>query len=105
MSDPGTSYRTRDEIQGVRQSRDPINVFKEKILDSGLLTADEIKKLDDEIKKEVDAAHKSCKADKEIAVAELYTDIYSKNLDPLIRGLLPDQLHKHTSLNKAVNLK
>lgn len=43
MSDPGTSYRTRDEIQEVRQTRDPITSFKEKILSSGLVTADELK--------------------------------------------------------------
>lgn len=105
MSDPGTSYRSRDEVQGVRQARDPITLFKEQIIEAGLLTADDIKKVDAEIKKSVDASHKFCKADKEIAIAELYTDIYSQNLDPLIRGLLPDQMHKHTSLNRAVNKK
>lgn len=104
MSDPGTSYRSRDEVQGVRQTRDPINIFKERITSTGLGTADEIKKIDDEVKKIVDAATKFCKADKEIAIDELYTDVYSKNIDPLIRGLLPDRLHKHTSLNKARNL-
>lgn len=103
MSDPGTSYRSRDEVQGVRQSRDPITLFKDRIIENDLTTADEIKAIDAEIKKVVDAAHKFCKADKEIAVAELFTDVYSENLVPLIRGLLPDQLHKHTSLNKAVN--
>lgn len=104
MSDPGTSYRSRDEVQDVRQTRDPINLFKERMLSSGLATEDELKKLDGEIKKTVDAATKFAKADKEISVDELYTDVYSKNLVPLIRGLLPDQLHKHTSLNRAVNL-
>lgn len=104
MSDPGTSYRSRDEVQGVRQTRDPINLFKERILDTGLATAEEIKKIDDEIKKSIDAATKHCKADKEIGLEELYTDVYAKNLQPEIRGLMPDQLHKHNSLNKAVNL-
>lgn len=104
MSDPGTSYRTRDEVQNVRQTRDPITLFKERIQNAGLLTAEELKKMDDEIKTSVDAAHKFAKADKEIAVSELYTDVYSKNLDPVIRGLRPTDLHKHTSLNKARNL-
>lgn len=43
MSDPGTSYRTREEVQEVRQTRDPITSFKEKIITSNLVTADEIK--------------------------------------------------------------
>lgn len=43
MSDPGTSYRTREEIQEVRQTRDPIMLFKEKIVSSGLVTAEELK--------------------------------------------------------------
>lgn len=43
MSDPGTSYRTRDEIQEVRQTRDPITSFKEKITSTNLISADEIK--------------------------------------------------------------
>lgn len=104
MSDPGTSYRSRDEVQGVRQSRDPINLFKERIIGAELVTADEIKKIDDEVKKAIDAAAKFCKNDKEIGLDELYTDVYSKTFEPKIRGLLPDQLHPHKTLNKAVNL-
>ena len=37
------SYRSRDEIQEVRQKRDPINGFKDKIIDAGLTSVDEIK--------------------------------------------------------------
>ena len=37
------SYRSRDEIQEVRQKRDPINGFKDKIIEAGLATAQEIK--------------------------------------------------------------
>lgn len=43
MSDPGTSYRTREEVQEVRQTRDPITSFKEKILSCNLVTPEEIK--------------------------------------------------------------
>lgn len=43
MSDPGTSYRTREEIQEVRQKRDPITSFKDRCIELGLLTTDEIK--------------------------------------------------------------
>lgn len=43
MSDPGTSYRTREEIQEVRQTRDPITGFKERVLNAKLATPEEIK--------------------------------------------------------------
>lgn len=43
MSDPGTSYRTRDEIQEVRQTRDPITSFREKIISRELATPEELK--------------------------------------------------------------
>lgn len=37
------SYRTREEIQEVRQTRDPITSFKQKILEADLATEDELK--------------------------------------------------------------
>lgn len=104
MSDPGTSYRSRDEIAEVRQKRDPITSFKDRILETGLGTADELKKIDVEVKKEVDAATAAAKADSEIAVQELTCDIYSKNQEGDVRGVRPDVHLKHISLNTAVNL-
>ena len=43
MSDPGTSYRTRDEIAEVRATRDPITGFKDRMLSTELATAEELK--------------------------------------------------------------
>ena len=43
MSDPGTSYRTRDEIQEIRRKKDPITGFKQLILTEKLVTAAELK--------------------------------------------------------------
>ncbi|KAK3869518.1 hypothetical protein Pcinc_025181 [Petrolisthes cinctipes] len=74
MSDPGTSYRTRDEIQEVRQTRDPIMLFKEKIVSADLATNEELKKIDIDVRKEIDDAVKVAKTDKEIAVQELAAD-------------------------------
>lgn len=104
MSDPGTSYRTRDEVQEVRQTRDPITSYKEKILTAGLATVDEIKKIDADIKKEVDEATKWAKADSEIGLPELTTDVYANNVAGDIRGSNPYSWLKHSTLNKAVNL-
>ncbi|XP_062561677.1 pyruvate dehydrogenase E1 component subunit alpha, mitochondrial-like [Armigeres subalbatus] len=104
MSDPGTSYRTRDEVQEVRQTRDPISSFKEKIISAGLVTADELKKIDAEIKKDVDEATVAAKNDTEIGLPELSTDVYANNLEGDIKGSIPNLWLKHSTLNKAVNL-
>lgn len=103
MSDPGTSYRSREEVQEVRQTRDPITQFKEKIISAGLATSDDIKQIDSKIKAEVDAATKAAKSDKEIGLSELFTDVYGANIEPLIRGIRVTDQHPHKTLNKLVN--
>lgn len=47
------SYRTREEVQEVRKTRDPITGFKDKIVTAGLVTEDEIKEIDKQVRKEV----------------------------------------------------
>ncbi|KPJ18851.1 hypothetical protein RR48_05789 [Papilio machaon] len=89
MSDPGTSYRTRDEVQEVRQTRDPITSFKEKILSRELVTPDQLKEIDAQVRKEVDEATKQAKSEPEVGQEELTGDIYRNNLESLIRGLHP----------------
>ena len=103
MSDPGTSYRTREEIQEVRQTRDPITSFKEKIINAGLVNAEELKKIDNDIRHVVDEATKLAKADKEIGVEELTADIYSNNLEEEIRNTTPFKPLKHKRIGPAVN--
>ncbi|CAN6448518.1 unnamed protein product [Victoria cruziana] len=43
MSDPGSTYRTRDEISGVRQERDPIERVRKLILAHDIASATELK--------------------------------------------------------------
>ncbi|KAK5650375.1 hypothetical protein RI129_001404 [Pyrocoelia pectoralis] len=98
------SYRTKDEIQQVRQTRDPITLFKEKITSSNLVSAEEIKKIDDEIKSEIDQATNVAKSDAEAGVDELTADIYANNLESTIRNCLPFNPLSHKRIGEAVNL-
>lgn len=105
MSDPGTSYRSRDEIQEVRQTRDPISSLRELMLTNELVTNDELKALESEIRNEIDEANKKAKSDSEISVNELSYDIYSnpENLSN-IRNIIPNTDLPHKRLGQAVNL-
>lgn len=105
MSDPGTSYRSRDEIQEVRQKRDPITSFKERILTTGLVTEAEIKVIDGEVKKEVDEATKKARGDPGINVDELTWDIYANDENlKLVRNNIPESELKHSRHSTPQNL-
>lgn len=54
MSDPGTSYRTRDEVQKVKEERDCISKLTARLIAEGIRTEAEIKVVEKEINKEVD---------------------------------------------------
>ncbi|CAH0397152.1 unnamed protein product [Chilo suppressalis] len=95
MSDPGTSYRTRDEVQEVRQTRDPITSFKDKILTNNLATQEQLKEIDAKVRTEVDEATKQAKSEPEIGVEELSADIYYNCVEENIRGILPNAPMKH----------
>lgn len=43
MSDPGTTYRTREEIQNMRSSNDAIQGLKNKMLEWGVVSENELK--------------------------------------------------------------
>lgn len=104
MSDPGTSYRTREEIQEVRTQRDPITSFKDKILNADLVTSEELKEIDLAIKKEVDDANKLAKTDSEIPLDELTADVYVQCYEPYIRGTTPFTPLQHKRISNPVNL-
>lgn len=55
MSDPGTSYRSRDEVQAMKKTGDPITGFRKRCIDAGLMSADQVKSIDKEVKKIIEA--------------------------------------------------
>jgi len=78
MSDPGITYRNRDEVAGVRAARDPVQRIKKYLInDTGFATEEEIKAVDMAVKKEVEAAVEAAKAAVVPPMTDLYTDIYT----------------------------
>ncbi|KAJ0989566.1 hypothetical protein J5N97_007922 [Dioscorea zingiberensis] len=78
MSDPGSTYRTRDEISGVRQERDPIERIRKLILSHELATASELKDIEKQARKEVDEAIAQAKENPMPDPSELFTNVYVK---------------------------
>merc|ERR1711923_507717 len=104
MSDPGTSYRTRDEVQEVRQTRDPITGSRDRLVGAELAEVSELKAIEIEVKKSVDADVKKAKSDPEINSEELFYDIYEKNLEGTIRGFAPWVHHYHKKTQVSQNV-
>ncbi|CAL5037814.1 unnamed protein product [Urochloa decumbens] len=76
MSDPGSTYRTRDEIAGIRQERDPIERVRKLILSHDFATAQELKDMEKDIRKQVDAAIAKAKEIPMPDASELFTNVY-----------------------------
>jgi pyruvate dehydrogenase E1 component alpha subunit len=76
MSDPA-KYRTREEVQKVRETRDPIEHVREMLEQGKLISEDEIKAIDKEIRSVVNATPDYAQKSPEPAEAELWTDIYA----------------------------
>ncbi|KAF4391652.1 hypothetical protein F8388_005417 [Cannabis sativa] len=79
MSDPGSTYRTRDEISGVRQERDPIERIRKLILSHDIATEKDLKDTEKEVRKEVDEAIAKAKESPMPDTHELFTNIYVKD--------------------------
>jgi pyruvate dehydrogenase E1 component alpha subunit len=75
MSDPG-KYRTREEIDEVRKTRDPIDHLQERLEREGLSDEASLKAIDAEIRKIVSEAADFARTAPEPDPAELYTDVY-----------------------------
>ena len=94
MSDPGTTYRTREEIQRMRSTNDPIAGLKQKLLDWEVVTEEELKGLDKEARTYVDAevAEAEKMAAPEATPKILFEDIYVRGSEPeFMRGRIPEE--------------
>ena len=76
MSDPA-KYRTREEVQKMRDERDPIEQVRDMLLTGKHATEDDLKAIDKEIKGVVNESAEFAKESPEPDLAELWTDIYA----------------------------
>jgi pyruvate dehydrogenase E1 component alpha subunit len=74
MSDPA-KYRTRDEVNKVRNEQDPIEQVRLRLIETKRATEDELKKIDASVRAIVNEASEFAIQDPEPDAAELYTDV------------------------------
>ncbi|XP_036163443.1 pyruvate dehydrogenase E1 component subunit alpha, testis-specific form, mitochondrial isoform X2 [Myotis myotis] len=89
MSDPGVSYRTREEVQTMRSKHDPIMLLKDRMLAGKLASADELKDIDADVKKEIEDAAQFATTDQEPPLEEIAHHIYKDNPPFEVRGANP----------------
>ena len=74
MSDPA-KYRSKEEVDKMRQGHDPIEQVRARLLAGGRLDEDGLKAIDKEIRGVVNEAAEFAQRDPEPDPAELYTDV------------------------------
>ncbi|KAK9903407.1 hypothetical protein WJX75_004838 [Coccomyxa subellipsoidea] len=87
ISDPGSTYRTRDEIQGIRRARDPIEHIRTLLQEHSFADSSELKRIEKEIKKDVADSIEEAKKDAYPPIENLWLNIYKDGLGAKLRGM------------------
>jgi pyruvate dehydrogenase E1 component alpha subunit len=74
MSDPA-KYRTKEEVQKMRQEHDPIDHLRGRLIAGGAIDEDALKAIDREVKDVITAAAEFAQNSPEPEPSELYTDV------------------------------
>jgi len=89
VSDPATSYRTRDEVLQVRGERDCIGLVASRLIQQGWATEAELKAITRATAKEVEKAAAEGEKAPQPPLSDTYVDIYAGSTPPFIRGVDP----------------
>ena len=117
MSDPGTTYRTREEIQNMRSSNDAIQGLKSKLLEWGVVSENELKEIDKNARKKVDDEVAEAEKSPERTIPfmtganlfsaegtpkNLFEDIYVRGSEPAsMRGRILEENYSYDSLESG----
>ncbi|MEQ3754774.1 MAG: thiamine pyrophosphate-dependent enzyme, partial [Planktomarina sp.] len=77
MSDPA-KYRTREEVQKIREEKDAIEHVRDLLLTGKHCSEEDLKAIDKDIKAVVNESAEFAKQSPEPALDELWTDIYAQ---------------------------
>jgi len=69
-------YRTPEEIENYKQNHDPINVFRRKLIDEGVLTEDKAAAINKAAQEEAAASVKFAEESPAPTIADISTDVY-----------------------------
>ena len=76
VADPDKTYRTREEIEEYRRTKDPIQLFQNQLLSEGVLTEAEAEKIDSDAKAEADLAADFAEASPFPTSDDIQKDVY-----------------------------
>jgi pyruvate dehydrogenase E1 component alpha subunit len=75
MSDPGVTYRTREQINEVRKNRDPIEIIRKLLLENKWAEEQQLKDIEKKIRADIEADVEKIKNDPVPTHEDLYADI------------------------------
>ncbi|HEY9250851.1 MAG TPA: pyruvate dehydrogenase (acetyl-transferring) E1 component subunit alpha [Rariglobus sp.] len=82
VADPDKTYRTREEIEEYRRTKDPIQLFQQRLLDEGVLTDALIEQIDAEAKAEAELAADFAEASPFPTPDDIQKDVYWESDNP-----------------------
>jgi pyruvate dehydrogenase E1 component alpha subunit len=82
VADPDSTYRTKDEIENYRRTKDPLTLIHDTLVAEGVLTAELAKEIDTAARAEADRAAEFAEASPFPAVEDILKDIYWEEDNP-----------------------
>jgi pyruvate dehydrogenase E1 component alpha subunit len=70
------TYRAPDEVAKLRATKDPLNIFRQRVLEAALLEAADLDRIDAEVKSHIDQVTVQAKAAPMPTEKDLLTDVY-----------------------------
>jgi pyruvate dehydrogenase E1 component alpha subunit len=82
VADPDKTYRTKDEIAEYKRTKDPINLYKEKLIKEGILNDEAFKEIDKAARSEAEEAAVFAEQSPYPPVEEITRDVYWEEDNP-----------------------